>query len=87
MSNATEPLYGIPDDTSNEPIKVYPSGVAAGTVLDVEKVDNFSHRVTFVLSNGDPASLTTVWERLPKVGDVYPPEFVQVFEHWIQSGK
>lgn len=55
---------------------------AAGTVLEVTKVDEFDHKVVFKLSNGKKSVLYTFDHAtpVPQVGDVLPAEVVQDHE-------
>jgi hypothetical protein len=50
------------------------------TVVKINKVGEFDHEVVFELPNGETASYTTVWERLPEVGEVLPAEVVEQME-------
>jgi hypothetical protein len=57
---------------------------ATGTVLEVNKEGEFDHEVVVKLPSGKTASFTTVWERLPKVGEVVPADVVLVFERLVK---
>jgi hypothetical protein len=54
-----------------------------GTFSKVKKVGEFDHRVTIKLPSGKTISYTTVWERLPKVGEVVPADVTGVFERLV----
>ena len=53
--------------------------------MEVKKVGEFEHEVTIKLPSGKTTSWTTMWERLPKVGEAVPTDVAQVFERLVKD--